>query len=251
MDSVPETGISRPKAASRNASSDGAAAPAKTVSHNLNGQRLGRKGRDTRERIISAAQALLASPEPVPITLSAVARQASLGMTSLYLYFSDLTELVLAVLEPVMKTAEDAYIGPMRTRWPDDALNACCNAFVSAYYDFWCKHARLLHLRNSMADQHDRRIVIHRVRSAQQVISLLAEQMDGNAGSGNLRANDMATVLLTGIERTVTLATDADVKEIMDQRHPDQLRERLNAVARLLELGIRDIRGSDAGRSAD
>lgn len=251
MDSVPDTGTLRPKAASRKSSSDGAAAPAMAVSHNLNGQRLGRKGRDTRERIIAAAQALLASPEPVPITLSAVARQASLGMTSLYLYFSDLTELVLAVLEPVMATAEDAYIGAMRTRWPDDELNACCNAFVSAYYDFWCKHARLLHLRNSMADLHDKRIVIHRVRSAQQVISLLAEQMDGNTGAGDLRADDMATVLLTGIERTVTLATDADVKEIMDQRRPEHLRERLNAVARLLELGIRDIRGSNAGRSAD
>ncbi|MFT3966240.1 MAG: TetR/AcrR family transcriptional regulator, partial [Sphingobium sp.] len=69
------------------------------ISLNLYGQRLGRKGRETRDRIISAANGLLARPEPVQVTLSAVAREASLGMTTLYLYFSDLTELLSAVLE--------------------------------------------------------------------------------------------------------------------------------------------------------
>ena len=67
-----------------------------SLSHNLLGQRLGRKGRDTRERILAATQRLLDGPIDAPISLSAVAREASLGMTTLYLYFSDLTELLLA-----------------------------------------------------------------------------------------------------------------------------------------------------------
>jgi len=79
-----------------------AAAGAKPLSHNLNGQRLGRKGRDTRARILAATNELLAGPIDTPISLSAVARQASLGMTSLYQYFTDLTELLLALLEPLM-----------------------------------------------------------------------------------------------------------------------------------------------------
>ena len=90
-----------------------------SLSHNLQGQRLGRKGRDTRERILLAAETLLAAPPGAPITLSAVAREASLGMTTLYLYFSDFTELLLAVLDGIMATAEDSYIGRLRERWPD------------------------------------------------------------------------------------------------------------------------------------
>ena len=50
------------------------------LSHNLNGQRLGRKGRDTRERIIAAAQEILTEPiEDGLITLSEVARRASIA----------------------------------------------------------------------------------------------------------------------------------------------------------------------------
>src|SRR3546814_7301779 len=85
------------------------------VSHNLNGQKLGRKGRITRERILAAAIELIDSPEEA-VTLSAVARRASLGMTSLYNYFTDLTELLLAVLEPVMATAEKSYLALLRDR---------------------------------------------------------------------------------------------------------------------------------------
>src|SRR6201995_3065199 len=79
------------------------------LSHNLLGQRLGKKGRDTRERILAATERLLAGPPDAPITLSAVAREASLGMTSLYLYFNDLTELLLAQLSATMSLAREAY----------------------------------------------------------------------------------------------------------------------------------------------
>lgn len=66
--------------------------PGPALSHNQLGQRIGRKGRDTRGRIIAAAERLLADRAGPPITLSAVAREASLGMTSLYSYFKDLSE---------------------------------------------------------------------------------------------------------------------------------------------------------------
>ena len=37
------------------------------LSHNLQGQRLGRKGRGTRERILAATERLLAGPPDTPI----------------------------------------------------------------------------------------------------------------------------------------------------------------------------------------
>ena len=68
------------------------------VSHNLVGQRLGRKGQATRERILDAMLRLLADAEGPPVTLTGVAREAGIGLSNLYLYFPDIGELLLAAL---------------------------------------------------------------------------------------------------------------------------------------------------------
>ncbi|MCX7864461.1 MAG: TetR/AcrR family transcriptional regulator, partial [Novosphingobium sp.] len=171
------------------------------VMRNLAGQRMGRKGLVTRARILAATVALLESEKEQPITLSAVARGASLGMTALYNYFSDLTELLLAVLEPVMDTAEEAYMAMLRDWWPDDQLAERCLAFVSAYHRFWAQHSRLLHLRNAMADQRDERMILHRIESTRPVIALIVGQMVKKPQKGPSPAAAMATM----VEKTKTL----------------------------------------------
>ena len=220
----------------------GTAAPVKPVSHNLSGQRLGRKGRDTRERIIAATNDLLARSNDAPISLSAVAREASLGMTSLYLYFTDLTELLLAVLEPVMAGAEDAYLGHLRNRWPDEMLNAHCLEFVAAIHGFWHRNSTILHLRNSMSEQRDKRMMANRVNAARPVIAMLVEQMDHDPEALQSAASGMATVLFTGIERVVTVATDHLLPGVLPGLFAPNIRNFLRSEARLLELGIRDFR---------
>ncbi|HEX7857998.1 MAG TPA: TetR/AcrR family transcriptional regulator [Sphingobium sp.] len=212
-----------------------------SISRNLYGQRLGRKGRDTRDRIVTAADALLARPEPVQITLSAVAREASLGMTTLYLYFSDLTELLLAVLEPVMVTAEDAYLNRIQARWDDDRLGEECYAFMLAYHDFWARHTRILHLRNALADQHDRRMLLHRVEAATALIERVVEQMGHDPADTQSAAYDMGTVLMTGVERVVTMSTNTDMQDVVVRSRP-KVADRMRAVARLMELAIREHR---------
>lgn len=217
---------------------------AAAVSHNLNGQKLGRKGRDTRERILAATAELLADPEKEPISLSAVARKASLGMTSIYNYFTDLTELLVAVLEPIMATREDAYMGRLREPWPDAELGERCYDFMRCYYEFWHRHSRLLHLRNTMADNRDERMLRHRIDASRPVIALLVQQMNGNPDEFENPATAMATVLMTGLERTVTVATDRKFKELFGPREEHQAEYYLAAQARLMELAIRDTRAA-------
>jgi AcrR family transcriptional regulator len=228
-----------------------AVALANDVSHNLNGQRLGRKGKGTRERILTACAAMLADPDELPISMSAVARRADLGMTSLYNYFADLTELLLAVLDPVMATAEEGYLAILREHWPDDELGARSKAFLEAYFNFWSRHSRLLHLRNAMADSRDERMLIQRVRSTQPLIGLFVTQMGGEAADMASPTRGMATVLMTGIERTVTVATDVALTGLFG---PDSRRDRKHYLlpeARLIELAIRDMRERTAGRGHD
>lgn len=208
------------------------------VSHNLQGQRLGRKGRVTRERILAAAERLLVDPHGCPISLSAVAREASLGMTTLYLYFSDLTELLLAILEPIMDSAESSYIAQLRTRWPDDSLGAHALAFVSAFHGFWERHTRVLHLRNTYASGQDARMAAHRLAAARPLIDLLIFQMDVPPSGPDAPAWGLATALLTGIERLITMSTDADLPNIFEDLRPN-LPTLLGGQGCLLELGIR------------
>jgi AcrR family transcriptional regulator len=218
--------------------------PRAPVSHNLQGQRLGRKGRDTRERIIAVAGELLSDPsEDGLITLSEVARRADLRIGSLYTYFADLSELMLALLEPVMATAEDEYVHLLRDQWPDKELEGKSLAFVSAYYNFWRKHSRLLHLRNTMADRGDERLLQHRVRSAMPVMRLIASQMGAQPSTYGNPMSSMATVLMTGLERVATVMTDAKLPfAINEPANPMDLV--LIAQGRLFELGIRDLRNA-------
>jgi AcrR family transcriptional regulator len=224
------------------------------VSHNLLGQRLGRKGQETRERILQAALQLFDRPQDTQLTLSAVARTASVGMTTLYLYFPDLGDLVLAALTRVMDSADDAYLDRLRTRWPDDRLEECCLDFLRAHYRFWCDHARILHMRNSFADADDVRFVEYRDRESYPLIGMLVRQMDGDPRAGVVgdpnsreqRAVLLATVLLSGFERLATVINSnyfhhsvqgVGVKD--EAGHVDRM---LCAEARLIMLGIRDMR---------
>ncbi len=214
------------------------------ISHNLNGQKLGRKGRDTRDRILAAAAELIEEGEEVPISLSSVARRASLGMTSLYNYFTDVTELVLALLEPVVATTEDAFVGMLRERWPDEELGERCECFVRAYHDYWMEHARLLHMRNSMAAARDNRMMLHRVAVTQPVIALLVRQMDGDPGVLEAPATAMGSVLMTGIERAATMRTDAYLAELYHDAPRRLYASYLGAATRLMVITIADMRAT-------
>jgi AcrR family transcriptional regulator len=212
------------------------------VSHNLNGQRLGRKGRDTRERIIAAAREIAEQEEEALITLSEVARRTGLRMASLYVYFADLTELVQALLEPVMAEAETSYLSVLREPWSEADLAAHCTAFVDGFYAFWQRNSGILHLRNTMADRKDARMTAHRVNAARPVIGLLVEQMGGNPDARETPAVGMATVLYMGFERAVNIATDRHFGDAMAERFTPDVGHYLEAEARLFELAIRDLR---------
>lgn len=211
-----------------------------SVSHNLNGQKLGRKGRVTRERVLAAAIELIEEPDE-PFTLSSVARRASLGMTSLYNYFTDLTELLLAMLEPVMATAEDAYLAYLREPWPDDELYDRCYGFVRRYHGFWLRHSRLLHMRNALADQQDLRMMQHRIDSSRPIIELLGRQMRTELLSGGHNTS-MATMVMIGIERSITLVTDRELRRLIHMG-PEVTEDRyLIPGAKLMAFAIREAR---------
>ena len=208
------------------------------IDTNLQGQKLGKKGKITRERILSVARELIEDRES-EFSLSAVARKADLRMSSLYNYFSDVTDLFLAVLQPVADEAEEAYNSLLREPWPEDEIEARAEQLVNAFHAYWQRNSRMLHLRNRMADLHEKRVLLQRIAMARRIVRLLGRQMGGEPGEVTGPAYDMASVLYTGLERVVTIATDEDLKEL----YPANIKPRfegktLKQEARLMALVI-------------
>ncbi len=216
--------------------------------YNLLGQRLGRKGQETRERILCAALRLIEAAQDAPLTLSSVARAAQVGMTTLYLYFPDLGDLVLAVLERVMDYAGSAFGDRLRVYWPDEALLECTRGFVGAHHQFWRRHARLLLLRNSFEDAGDGRFLQYRNRVSRPLIELLIRQMNGSLEPMNSPVANCAAVLVTTFERLATITTNPIFRLNLTDMGVEQVQayidELLDAEAEIIALAVRHQRAA-------
>ncbi len=232
-------------AAAQQLSAPAMAQASQNVSYNLNGQRLGRKGRETRERIVRAATEVLVEEGDEPFTLSAVARQSSLGMSSLYNYFTDLSELMAAVLEPVTASANETWLAELARHWPDEELAERCLRFWNSYADFWRRNAAVLHQRNRMSDAGDERMLTCRVEAGLPLMDGIARQL-GNGGGAAPSDEErvLASVLGTMMERTVTVQSQPNYRNYTAGSFGRGTSALGIAGSRLLALAIRDWRES-------
>lgn len=211
------------------------------IDTNLQGQKLGRKGRITRERILAVTRELIETPGSEDFSISAVARRAELRVSSIYNYFPDLTDLFITVMEPIIRESQVGYLSLLREYWPDEELDEKCAEFVGAFHDFWERNVRYLHLRNILAQQHNSRVLFQRINAARETVGYLKQQMGApSEDDGGGISQDMASVLYAGLERVVTIVTD----ELLNAPYPADLERRfgkktLNQQARLMVLAIR------------
>lgn len=218
------------------------------VSHNLLGQKLGRKGLQTRERILAAALRLLEDgPGGGPLTLSTVAREASVGMTTLYLYFPDLGELVLAASHRVAARADEAYLGQLLVYWPDDELETRCVDFLLDHFRFWQRHGRVLQIRNSFVDANDERFLECRQQTTYPLLDALICQMGADPAEEDSACRRLAILLVTGFERLAMMMTSPNFLATSSGPETGDYVERLiRSEADLVALAIRDKRARSA-----
>src|ERR1700733_5074774 len=123
---------------------------------NLYGQSMGRKGTQTRERLIRATVELLEKRSIRDMSVSDIATLAGTSSSSFYIYFSDVTAAALAAAESVEQfTPEIERL--LRQPWSkkDGQLNAA--ALVEEYVSFSRNHHAILRIRNLSADEGDKR----------------------------------------------------------------------------------------------
>jgi AcrR family transcriptional regulator len=177
------------------------------ITVNKSGQSLGRKGRQTRANIIAGANYLLRETPMGGLTVAAIAKQADISAPTFYLYFEDVGEVLLAVLDEVAHEL-DGVLAKLVAPWPAERTYGCALAFVQAYFELWIRHGALLRARNQLADQADPRFMKNRYESAMQFAAALGDKFQdikrGDTGDV-ITSVSLSGVIITSLERLATV----------------------------------------------
>jgi AcrR family transcriptional regulator len=121
---------------------------------NLDGQIMGRKGSETRTRLLEAAALLLATTPLRALTTADVARKAGISPASFYLYFENVDALALALAESATDAAM-AFINDLEAEWTWADPQGHIVGFVRAFFDHWDRYSAILRVRNLAVDEGD------------------------------------------------------------------------------------------------
>lgn len=206
-------------------------APDEIVLLNKAGQKLGRKGLETRAKILAAMQQLLASAPHERLTPSSIARCAGLASQSFYLYFEDIKEVLLALCEETV-----AEVPPIVALFQQAAASgdeADMAAFIRAHYEFSRRHLALFTLRNYYSDNGERPFYTVRSRCSVPILQEIAKVIAARGNISDVRATARAVVIIAGLDRMSSRPdlSDAD-GEISDT---DLLRAEADILSTLLD----------------
>lgn len=170
---------------------------------NLYGQSMGRKGAETRERLLKATVELLEKRSLRDVSVAEITALAGTSSSGFYIYFADVPAAALAVAETINQITPE--IEALLSK-PWSAKEAQANAFalVNAYANFTRQHHAILRVRNLAADEGDRRFEEARHKSVARIHELLAARI-ASAENG-LDPSSGASAVLALIERITAIA---------------------------------------------
>ena len=170
---------------------------------NLYGQSMGRKGMETRERLIRATVDLLERRSIRDVSVSDIATLAGTSSSSFYIYFADVSSAALAAAESVEQITpeiEDLLAHP----WPRAEGQDNAVALVEAYVNLWSRHHAILRIRNLSADEGDKRFEEVRHRAVSRIHKLLESHIA--TLDGGLDPSAGASAILALMERISSIA---------------------------------------------
>lgn len=175
----------------------------RSVETNKHGQAIGRKGADTRQRILDAARQLLEAKIGSKLTVTAVARAAGISSPTFYLYFKDTGDVLLELSrEACIDTDEVLRI--LHEPWPLATLRQESRRFVDAFYRYWDRHREVLGIRNFQSDLGDEAFNQVRRDAAMPIVMAIAERIlaaNVHSGLDEADAKARAIIIYAAIER--------------------------------------------------
>jgi AcrR family transcriptional regulator len=126
-----------------------------TIKTNKQGQELGRKGRDTRQRLMQAAERLLKTQSPVELTAVSIAKEAEMSSAAFYLYFEDVRNVLHALSEAAAAEMADTHRILLEPWHPNEPDIKHAMRVVQSFYKVYDKHRAVLRFCNLEADRGD------------------------------------------------------------------------------------------------
>ncbi|HUD90651.1 TetR family transcriptional regulator [Sphingobium sp.] len=163
---------------------------------------LGRKGTETRARLLAATRTLLETLSPFNLTVAAIAKAAKTAPATLYVYFDDVQDVFYALnieaqqdFESMTNNHPEWFSDPVRIQY--DAQQ-----FVDEFNSVWDRHHHALQYRNLESDRGNTRFLALRTSNALPLIDRLAHAVKAaKPGISNREAYADAIVLFSGVER--------------------------------------------------
>lgn len=167
---------------------------------------LGRKGIETRQRLMNAARDLLLTHSPVSLTVAAIARSAKTSSATFYVYFDDVVDVVLALASEASEDLDEVL--DALVRWHGGlSPREGATAFITAFRAYYRRHLQIFGLRNMEADRGNERFLEIRGNAGQKILSRLAELIaSGHLARSGTQLEDQqalarAAVIYSAIER--------------------------------------------------
>ena len=170
---------------------------------NLNGQAMGRKGSETRQRLMDATVELLERRSLRDVSVSEIATLAGTSSSSFYIYFEDVPAAALAAASGIEQyTPEMGRLLAQRWTRADAQRNAV--ALLESYVGFASRHHAILRVRNLAADEGDRRFHEARSQGVRRVHDLLEARIA--AAHNGLNPSAGASAVLALMERIAAIS---------------------------------------------
>ncbi len=170
---------------------------------NKDGQSIGRKGAESRARLLEAAHDLISTTPSPKLTASAIARAAGLASQTFYVYFDDVDEVLLNLSsEASADTGE--IVAELDRPWDFGSLQQHAERVVGAFYRYWDRHRATLNIRNFLADSGNEAFLRVRNESAMPIVTRIAARIRASQGEGKLPERDAiarAVIIFAAIER--------------------------------------------------
>jgi AcrR family transcriptional regulator len=171
---------------------------------NKDGQAIGRKGAESRARLLEATRQLLSElPSARKLTASSIARAAGLASQTFYLYFDDVEEILLRLSIEASEDTSD-IIAALDGDWDPAAPRDYTERVVAAFYNYWDRHRPILNIRNYMADRGDEPFATARNESAIPIITRIAARIRTSQGESRLTERDSlarSIIIFSAMER--------------------------------------------------
>lgn len=183
---------------------------AEVTGTNLDGQIMGRKGSETRARLLEAAALLLATTPLRTLTTADVARKAGISPASFYLYFENVDALALALAESATDAAMP-FIKELEAEWTWQDPQGRIASFVREFFDHWDRYSAILRVRNLAVDEGDWAFQ----RACERMTTPIYQAIEAKIGiakkAGRIdkrqHSVSLAAVAMLGIERSAATYT--------------------------------------------